>query len=545
MRPARWLFWGCTALYLAVGLYLTVGHGFLMGDALSRVSAARSVLFSRDPHLAAIGFVFTPLTAVVQLPTVLLSQWWPGLTSWGVTGVVMSAPFMAGAVVQIFKIGTDRGCPMWLVWTVTALFALNPMIVFYGGNGMSEAPFLLLMCWATRRLIRWCTTDDIHDLVAVAVALGLAYLTRYDALAAGLAVTVFVFATTLLRNGWKNKRELLFPAALDAVLVALPTGVAFLAWAATSWLITGEALQQFSSTYGNSSILAQSGGGSTDPGYALIFSIAETVVLGPVLPLLIPIVAVLAWRRRDLEVIAAVVVLASVIAFATLSYMRGLTFPFLRFYICALPLMAVLAFQLVPPGGPLVERRHGPHGFARRVVVGSRSVPAALAVALVVFTPVATGALMVSPTLSDQQYALESVVFPAPDDTSDKRRTERRIIASFSTERALAQHIDAMNLPEGSVLMDTVYGFAVYTATDNPRTFVIPSDQDFTSIVNRPADHGVQYVLAVPDSGRGESDAVNRRYPTLYETGANIATLELEIPNDGQDQPTWRLYRIL
>jgi hypothetical protein len=44
--------------------------------------------------------------------------------------------------------------------------------------------------------------------------------------------------------------------------------------------------------------------------------------------------------------------------------------------------------------------------------------------------------------------------------------------------------------------------------------------------------------------GRGLSDALNLRYPTLYETGADIATLQLEIPNDGDSQPNWRLYRV-
>ena len=40
------------------------------------------------------------------------------------------------------------------------------------------------------------------------------------------------------------------------------------------------------------------------------------------------------------------------------------------------------------------------------------------------------------------------------------------------------------------------------------------------------------------------SDALNQRYPTLYETGSDVATLELEIPNDGDSQPDWRLYRV-
>lgn len=54
----------------------------------------------------------------------------------------------------------------------------------------------------------------------------------------------------------------------------------------------------------------------------------------------------------------------------------------------------------------------------------------------------------------------------------------------------------------------------------------------------------IAYLLAVPPEGRGQSDALNLRYPTLYDTGADIATLELEIPNDGDSQPNWRLDRV-
>ena len=50
--------------------------------------------------------------------------------------------------------------------------------------------------------------------------------------------------------------------------------------------------------------------------------------------------------------------------------------------------------------------------------------------------------------------------------------------------------------------------------------------------------------LALPPTGRGVSDALNLRYPTLFETGVDIATLELEIPNNGDSQPTWRLYSV-
>ena len=56
------------SVYAAAGYWLHINNVFIIGDALSRVSAAQSVLFSRDPHLAAIGFIFTPLTAMLQMP---------------------------------------------------------------------------------------------------------------------------------------------------------------------------------------------------------------------------------------------------------------------------------------------------------------------------------------------------------------------------------------------------------------------------------------------------------------------------------------------
>lgn len=80
--------------------------------------------------------------------------------------------------------GLDRGLPRSYAVTITAIFALNPMIVFYGANGMSEAPFIFFMSWAVRRLMMWMVDDDVHHLItAGGIAMGLAYLTRYDAVA--------------------------------------------------------------------------------------------------------------------------------------------------------------------------------------------------------------------------------------------------------------------------------------------------------------------------------------------------------------------------
>ncbi|NED60694.1 ABC transporter, partial [Streptomyces sp. SID10244] len=70
------------------------------------------------------------------------------------------------------------------------------------------------------------------------------------------------------------------------------------------------------------------------------------------------------------------------------------------------------------------------------------------------------------------------------------------------------------------------------------------SDQDFSTILNDPVAHGVQLMLSVPPTGRGASDALNVRYPTLYENGAGVGVLVLEARNQGSDLPDWRIYRV-
>lgn len=85
------------------------------------------------------------------------------------------------------------------------------------------------------------------------------------------------------------------------------------------------------------------------------------------------------------------------------------------------------------------------------------------------------------------------------------------------------------------MLTDTVLAFGVITASDNPKQFVITSDTDFVKILNNPSESGVEYILTVPNEERGVADAINRRYPTMYETGSGgIGALVIEVENDGE-----------
>ena len=542
---APWIVFGSAlAGYLAVGITLSLRFGFILGDALSRTAAAQAVLLSRDPHVSAIGFIFTPLTGLAQLPMVAFASWWPAITRWNISGITVSAAFMAGAVVMVHGICRDRGLPGRYRILITVVFAINPMIVFYGANGMSEAGFLFLLCWAVRRLIRWVDTDDVHDLLLAGIALGLAFLARYEGVVPIALAAVLVAVVTACRRGREHWKDMRRRAVLDAVLISGPGTAMFLVWITTSWLITGEALAQLSSSYGNTAILTQSGGASGDLVQTTAFSLGAFIALGPTLLVTFPLAVVLATRRRDLEFVVAPLLFGGVLAFQAGSYITGSTFGFLRFFICAIPLAAVVVVQLFPAAGDLPTRRAGAYRRHRPSYPPMRTRAAVAAAVLCVSALPVTAWAMLQPSLSSQQYALGYLLAGDPSAADSEATTARRVIDSFATERELAAYLDGQALPDGSILVDSVYGFAVLAASEYPRRFVIPSDLDFTQILNDPAAAGVRYLLTVPNEGRGVSDAINRRYPTIYDNGAQLYPLEFEVPNTGADQPDWRLYRV-
>ncbi|WP_066908432.1 glycosyltransferase family 39 protein [Millisia brevis] len=547
-RQAVLLFAAVWLGYLLIGVYLAVIVEFHFGDALSRVQSAQSVLFSRTPHLSAIGFVFSPLTTIVQLPLTALSVWWPALTTSGLSAVIMSSGFMAGSVVQISGISRDRGLGRGVTTLITLCYTINPMIVLYAANGMSEAPYLFFLAWAIRRLIRWVDTDDVHELIVAGIALALAYLTRYDGGAATLAAAAVVGTVTFRRSERERRWS---RTALDMVLVAAPGALAFVVWAIAGWLITGDAFAQFTSEYGNAAIVAATGAATASGAAAMVFSFTELLILAPLLPvLLVTVIVIRTMRRRLLPLLPPLLLIGAVLAFQIIGYARGSTFGFLRFSLTVVVLSATIALLAVPARRSPPVRRPGPraalppvrpHPSTRR----RYAVSAVIAVVVLAVGLPVTAVGMTSKRFAPQEYAIRSIVDPQPDSVDPRRLDEQRVIRSFSTERAIAQFLDRLDLPDGSVLCDTVFGFAVVVQSTRPRQFVIPSDADFTRVINEPAAHGVQYLLTVPPSGRGETDALNRRYPTVYNDGARIGVLALEAPNDGADLPDWRIYRTL
>ena len=554
-RPVMpWFFFGAAMVgYVALGAYVGLVLHAMHGDAYSRVTNAYFAIFSRDPHLAAIGFVWPPLPTMVELALVPFRTVWPPLVNQGFAAVLMSSFFMAGAVYQVERALADFAVPRLPRYVLVLAFALHPMTVYYAAIGTSEAPTVFFMVLTARYLARWIATPTMGALVLAGVGLAGAYLTRYETIVSAAAAGGLVLIYTLGRSEgrWRARLD---AAMADGAIVLAPVTLAFVAWAFASWLIVGTPFAQFTSQYGNSAQLgvaaAQGGAELGDPLLVKLALVLRRLGLVEiVLPSAIGMAALIAARRRDDRWLAVVAVMAPTLGFMVVAYLAGLVFPWLRFFILAVPL-AILLLGLTIGGLARRDPTAGPQTATQRVAPPSRtrrwtgSVVRGLVVSALLLTALASsavaGAAMLDRTIAVEE-ARDIGGLLGPDARSDDRRGAD--LRTFATERTVATYVDGLGLPRGSVLVDAFSGFAIVAQSAAPAQFVITPDIDFRAVLADPAAFGVRYILAPAATGNAVLDAVNVAYPDLAQNGAGIATLETRFEGRGGSYD-WALYRV-
>jgi hypothetical protein len=515
------VFLGLLALYLAVAAWLVFGQHSLMEDALSRVANASHVIYSREPKLANVGFVWTPLPSLLMMPFLPLKYLWPALVEQGFLANVMSALAMAASARALSGLLGVLGAARKVRIGLAIAFGLQPMIIWFGANGMTEALLILFLVLTARELVQWLADNDFRHLMAAGAYLALGYLTRYEMLAAGCAAIAFVGAVTWWRTGGGRvaRRQ---GAFADVLLLAAPLVAAFTLWAVASWVIVGHPFDQFTSPYGNSALVASGGGKSSiEPTLLPI----QWLVLAPLFPLAAILVVVEAVRRRDLSIVPPAGLFLAVLAFEAMVYLAGSLFGFLRYQIVVIPLFVTLVGYLlrqrngtVPASLHQPATAHAPLGAtgARAARPGRRRGwmrLAPLVVALAMIPGILTSAytFMYQREYASQEWGrirpavLATMGYEvAPGSSSN---------GAFDTDQEIAAFLDAKRLPPGSVVIDSGSGFAVIAASANPRQFVITSDRDFHGAVTDPVGHNVRYLLL--NAGPSQFDEVAATWPDL------------------------------
>ncbi|MBI3965921.1 MAG: hypothetical protein HY329_09830 [Chloroflexi bacterium] len=510
-------------VYLALVLYFWRVSVFAP-DAVSRTASAFFVLFSRDPHLGAIGFVWNPLPAFIQLPVVFVFHYL-GIDVI-LAGGVVTALLGAGTLVfmnwLLFQSGIGR-----IRYALVALYGLNPMIALYSANGMSEALFIFLLVLIVCGFIRWGNTGTLTGFLGLTAASVLVVQTRYEALAFVAAVT-FCLVPVLYPLAKYLGIDVL-SRRIEAYLITYLGSVSysFGLWIYFNWTIMGDPLHFLHSNYGN---LAQTavlfGSDAAAPLRGAAGSIVGATVyglwhLGALYPIFFAVLLaglVVVARRRQIMLFCVLLMAVSVPAFEILMLYRASSFGWLRFFMYGIPFTILLLAEL---------HRSAPDWFDKR---RSSTVWSAI-IALMLLSNVASWLAMNTPQVGREEWlALRKVSEPSFSPGGDW----------LEEHRAIANAIEELP-PKRLVLLPTYLGYAIPLVAPDPTRYIVTSDREFDQVLAAPAPTA-SYIMVPQPEGNGKSDPVNQKYSTLWERG----TPWTEFVRDFRTVDVhWRLYKVL
>lgn len=522
VHAGEW-WWVGTVFVLAVagaaglGAWFSFSSLLFNGDALSRSYQAAVLLSGDGLRLGNLSFLWTPLPTLLQLPFAAI----PGMLGMGYAGVLASAVASGLATVLLDRVLARFG----LVWgwraIAVALYALNPMTLIYGANGMTEQLMVAVVLATLLALLRLPRDVSRHSFLLpglVGQLAGLAFLTRYEGIAFGAAVAL-AMAVRSQAAGLKNGR-----ARTAARVVAMVTAWTYMVglWLVANWLIMGSPLYFLTGRGSNkdqaAEMLRQTPEVATLVGNPLGAALYVANLLAWLFPACYVAAAALVWlwlRRRDGEAGALLLVALSFPAFQWALHLAGQSFAWLRFHIYIIPL-TFLAVGYVVSRPPLRESR-------RALATGL----AVLAVSTLV-TPLSFFQPSIVPFT-------EALYWRAGIDSEviDNRRTEREVA------RYIAQKVLPAN-PEAKILADELQADAIAVLLGDLKPFVGTRHPRFDEYLRQPAGR-VHYFL-VPDV-RVASNYLTGNYRELYARGAPFLQLEQEFSNPGS--LPWRLYRVV
>ena len=463
-------------VYLAVAWHVVHGIGYEIGDAVARTAAAHHVVLSRDPHLAGVGFYWMPLPTLSQIPFVLL------LAPFGqvrFAGPATSALWAALSIPVLAAIGRRNGAPPQLVQLLCTIYAISPVVVWAGSNGMSEASSFFFLTLIVYAYSVWRIEQRSSDLVLLAVALAGEMLCRYETIPLAIAMAGVV-AVTQPRSRWGR----------TMVMIGLPAAYVFVLWLGASYLIVNDPFYWFKELNAlakasgpGAAIFATSGSHALNvlgfvTGFVLLFS----VLLVALVPLCLGHtwrVTVADWRStvRNLGLVVPGFVFP--VLLGTQMLRRNAPAAARYFYPCW---VVAVAAALALAGGA---------GWPRRTWRNRRAVIAAVAPLAAVVQLLA----LANPRVANVEH--EDVLFaplvgrPAPSVTGQGLLTDQ-----LTAWDALFAVADPMLADGDRLLLDTDSAPQAVLFTRHPGQLVIPEDRDFEPILAAP--RGRVQLIAVP-----------------------------------------------
>lgn len=508
------------AAELSWGYYVAHIRDYIHGDAISRVANAFYVLYSRDPHLAAIGFIWNPLPSMLEMIPLLFWKVAPIVASSGLAAVIVSASFTAATVVLIYRMLLRHEVPAIFRRIIIAGFIANPFIFFYGANGMSEMMFSFAIVWAVSALTTWMREQKTVSLVEIGVALSLGFWIRYEAVALGFAIAVCIVIILYVRLpiGFNRAefRQVHYPKMEASLLLALaPPVCSGLLWIFLNATIMGDPLYFLHSGYSNTAFVQ-------DRSTELIEMTGDFIrvtmfAFRKMLFFLLPLAALLVLRMMTArlwqwDTLLLLTLAGAIPAMQALMLYQGSSYGWLRFFMY--PLIIAIAWL--------------PYEWTQ-----IRMLPRAKTMFAVICAAVLLSAGVIR-DMNDQRLA--------PEEYGSLHMSESQTARDMKEGREIARYLDALiesRKPEETlILTDSFSAFSVIVNIRNPRNLVITNDRDFPEILDAPQDHGIDYILVSRLEG-AVLQVIHHKYPDMFDGGVPWTELTEEFSDN------WRLYRVL
>ncbi|ADM72132.1 hypothetical protein GMA19_04375 [Paenibacillus polymyxa E681] len=519
---SRWmaigLFVFILALELSAGIYFSYVLGYMHTDALSRVANAFYVLYSRDPHLGAIGFIWNPLPSLLEMVILLLYPIFPALATYGLAAVILSATFAALTAMLLYRAGVRTGLSSGMSIMLALLYALNPFILLFGANGLSDSLYIYFIMMTVIEFALWLKDRMTASLIVSGLALAMAFWTRYEAVPLGVAMAGGVVLAIMFLHRNTGRRELALREKLHKVeatwlLLLLPVVFSGLLWIFFNYLIMGNAFYFLNSEYSNT---AQSAELLNDDKFVEIFSnplVALKFIASKTLWYSVPLFAILFIRLLSGRLfrwgtLIILLLFLSVPGLQFLLMMKQSSYGWFRYFMYVFPItVAWLPYELSQL-----------QGRWRRAAFGLVSVSLLLTAGLL-------------------SYALTRPDI-APDENSFLTRTGNVNYVRQESDRKIAVWLDE-HLPKSTIMTDSASAYTMIVYSQYPKRFLITSDYSFNKALSYPQDSHVDYILVPKIMSGMPLSKINMVYPNLYEKGAPWVKLEREFNGE------WRLYKVL
>ena len=497
-------------------------------DALSRTVDAHNVLYSRDPHLGAIGLVWPPVPTMMRIAILPLTSA-VGLTEF--TGPLTSVIASAGCVVLLNHILHRFGVPPITRGLWIGLTFANPVLLFHFVNGTAESVFTFFFLWAVQSALQMRAAPE-RAVLGLGLSIGLALWVRYEALALmGMSVIGFLLMAWAYRRegAWSNISR------FESLLVTLVFPSLFLLglWLSFNYTAEGDALFFYRGPY---SINAAPDVAKNAVDHALRYAyhspigavgyvLQRTMQISFLFPLVAAAVAILGIRTRRLEGTLLALLAVSTLLMQTYQTYTGTIAPWLRYWVY-LPILTVVLLGWLGQVYPYWLR-----GSTIAQVVRAGAIPAMILLANILSYQ----------TMGHTEVGADEQLIVAVLAGDEEREDALR--SNYPDREVLAEVQDALEATEGTILVDLQKAHPLITGFDETDRLIINTDRDFAATLDDPPQYA-NYVLLPDPRGKGvelQRDAIYTRFANLYDGAAWLEIVE-EFEGEYLD---WRLYRVL